>query len=462
MDKITDLSKTIIALATTPGTGSISIIRISGPQSIQITNGVFKGKNLTSVQPNTIHYGKIVKGGKIFDQVLVSVFHAPRSYSGEDYIEISCHANPYIVSDIMDILIEAGAHSARPGEFTLRAFLNGKIDLSQAEAVAGIIKAKSRVGLTNALEQLKGSLTGRILSLKDELIEIIGLMEMDLDFSEEDLKVAPSKELSERLGRIMLEFRQLAASFNYAKLLEGGIHLTIIGEPNVGKSTLLNQLLGEERAITSEIPGTTRDTIHENVVIHDVLFRLVDTAGLRTTHDELEREGIKRARSQVSLSDLVLLVVDTSKELSDTSWNLVAESVDWIMADIILVANKTDLGKSAQTLERLSSLKKPLVEISAKNAKGIKDLEKSIIDQISEDFEQHLDDLIITSKRQKEVLEKTAGFLETAILNLKNNLGYEFTSIDLRQAINILGEISGETVTDDILNKIFSNFCIGK
>jgi len=462
MNKITDFSRTIVAMATALGSGSIAVVRMSGPDAIAIINRVFRGKNLEDVPANTIHYGRIVDGDREFDQVLVSVFHAPHSYTGENYIEISCHANPFIVDDIIEVLMNHGSEAARAGEYTLRAFLNGKMDLSQAEAVANIIQAKSRFGIKNSLEQLNGKLATRIMQMRQQLIDILGLMEIDLDFSEEELEIAPNNQIVSRLHTIEKNLGELSGSYNYAKLLEGGIHLTIIGEPNAGKSTLLNQLLGENRAITSHIPGTTRDTIHENILINDVLIKLVDTAGLRTTRDELESEGIKRTKSQASMADIVLLVVDVSNSISDNSLNLIKESVNWIKGQIVLVANKTDRGVNQKNLSKLSELKKPLIKISAINGDGLKELEESIVKQVSSGFEKYSDDLIITSKRQTEILDKTLQHLQDARRVLEDNGGYEFAVVDLRQALNVLGEITGETVTDDILNNIFANFCIGK
>jgi tRNA modification GTPase len=462
MNKITDFSRTIVALATALGSGSIAVIRMSGQDAINIINKVFPGKNLEKVAANTIHYGRILDGDREFDHVMVSVFHSPHSYTGENYIEISCHANPFIIDDIIDVLMNYGAKAAKPGEYTLRAFLNGKLDLSQAEAVAGILQAKSRFGIKNSLEQLNGKLASRIMQVRQQLIDIIGLMEINLDFSEEEIEIIPNTQIISRLLKMEEDLKDLRASNNYAKLLEGGIHLTIIGEPNAGKSTLLNQLLGENRAITSHIPGTTRDTIHENIVINDVLIKLVDTAGLRKTRDELESEGIKRTKSQALQADIVLLVIDASKLISDVSLRLIKESVGWIKGQVLLVANKLDKGLREENKKKLSSLNKPLISISAISGEGLNQLEKSIVEQVSSGFEKYSDDLIITSKRQTEVLKKTTTHLFEARSVLENDGGFEFAVVDLRQALNVLGEITGETVTDDILNNIFANFCIGK
>ncbi len=462
MNKTTDFSRTIIALATALGGGSIAVIRMSGQSAIRMVNNVFEGRDLRQVAANTIHFGRIFYEDRNFDQVLVSVFKTPHSYTGEDYVEVSCHANPYIVDDIMDLLIRQGAHPAEAGEFTLRAFLNGKMDLSQAEAVAGIIRAKSRKGVKNSLDQLNGTLASKMMSVKKEMIDIVGLMEIDLDFAEENIEVTPKEEISSRLRKIEKQLRSLGSSYNYAKLLDGGIYLTLIGEPNVGKSTLLNQLLGENRAITSHIPGTTRDTIQENIVINDILFNLVDTAGLRESRDELEEQGIKRTKKQASRSDIVLLIVDASQKLSDLSWDLIRDTVAWIQAPVILVANKSDNGLMQDSLKKLHVLKIPIVKMSAKTGDGLQALKRAIVDTISKGFEKFTDDVIITSKRQKETIDKTTEHISQARLVLENKGGYEFATVDMRQALNTIGELTGETVTDDILNNIFKNFCIGK
>ena len=462
MKKITDISRTIIALATALGGGSIAVIRISGQNGIRLVNNVFKGKDLTAVAANTIHFGRIIEGTREIDQVLVSVFKAPHSYTGEDYVEVSCHANPYIIDDILDLLIRQGARPAEAGEFTLRAFLNGKMDLSQAEAVAGIIRAKSRKGVHNSLEQLNGILTSKMMLMKEELVNIVGLMEIDLDFAEENIDVASKPDISSRLRILENDLRLLGSSFNYAKLLDSGIHLTLIGEPNAGKSTLLNQLLGENRAITSHIPGTTRDTIRENVVINDILFSLVDTAGLRESRDELEREGIKRTKSQVLDSDMVLLIVDASLTISALSWKLIQDTINWIQVPVIIVANKSDAGSKQVTISNLQKLNKPIVKMSAKTGKGLTNLENAIVKTISKGYNALSDDIIITSRRQKEVIEKTAEHINLARATLDKNWGFEYAAVDLRQALDILGELTGETITDDILKNIFSRFCIGK
>lgn len=457
-----DFSRTIVAPTTALGTGSISVIRISGKDAIVIVNNIFKGKDLTKVKANTIHFGHIMDGTYKIDQVLVSVFKSPHSYTGEDCLEISCHANPYIINDIIESLISCGADHAKPGEFTLRAFLNGRIDLSQAEAVAQIIQAKSKAGVKNALNQLDGSLLENINLCKKGIIDIISRLEIDLDFSEEAITIVSKIEINNKIIAIESKLKALIDSFNSARILSNGITMTIIGQPNVGKSTLLNTLLGENRAITSHIPGTTRDTIHENLLIKDILFKIIDTAGLRKTAGRIEIEGIRRAKSKIEISDIILLVIDTSEKMSKSSFELLSDVVQTYSEKIIIVANKIDKGKNQKTLQRIKSFKMPLVSISAKLPKNIHLLKEKIVKKTTLDYDTLAENIVINDLRQKNALIKAVRYLKSAARVNKKKLGNEFTTIELREALNALGEITGETVTEDILNNIFSNFCIGK
>jgi len=462
MSKITDFSKTIVALATALGAGSIAVIRISGSDAISIVNDIFSGSDLLKAEKNTIHFGQIINDNKEIDQVLISVFKSPHSYTGEDVIEISCHANPYIVNDVLDILISRGAVHAKPGEFTLRAFLNGKIDLSQAEAVSDIINAKTKQGLKNSMNQLDGVLTREIHYIKSTLIDILGLMEIDLDFSEENIKIASSEEIIQRLTDLKTQITHLINSYNYGKLFNGTLHMAIAGNPNTGKSTLMNRMVGESRAITSKIPGTTRDTLHENVVIDNIYFRLVDTAGLRKTEDQIESMGIDRAKKQILQSDIVLYVIDISVELSPKDFLFIDPVIKKTHDKIILVANKIDKKINRRTEELLKKLKMPVTDISAKSGEGFDSLRKEIITMVTSGLDLLGDEIVITSARHKDLLERTRINIDQGIKALALQHGFEFTTVDLREALNSLAEITGETATDDILNRIFENFCIGK
>jgi len=462
MYKTTDFNRTIIALATALGKGSISVIRVSGKQAISIVNKAFKGKDLSKAKGNTIHFGQIIFNSREIDHVLVSVFKAPHSYTGEHYVEISCHANPYIVDDIIKCLTGYGAFPAKAGEFTLRAFLNGKIDLSQAEAVANIIEAKSKAGVQNALKQLDGALNDEIKIIRENIIDIIANLEIDLDFSEENISIAPAHEIIQKIDKIQDRLRRLIHSFNYAKILSSGITMTIVGQPNVGKSTLMNSLLGEERVITSHIPGTTRDTVHENILINNVFFKLIDTAGLRETIDQIELKGIERTRSHVQTSDIILLVLDISQKIPPSSLSLIKDLIDDYKSKTIVVANKLDQGEKLSVVRQIKGFSVPYVKVSALTGAGIEQLHKVIVEKVSQEYEKFSDELVITNIRHKQIFEKTIEHLQSAKRALENSLGNEFTVVDLREALNILGEITGETITDDILNHIFANFCIGK
>jgi tRNA modification GTPase len=432
MSKISDFSQTIVALATALGGGSIAIIRVSGNQAISTVNEIFKGKDLTKVKGNTIHFGQIFNKSKELDQILVAVFKAPHSYTGEDYVEVSCHANPYIV------------------------------DESQAEAVSNIIQAKSRLGIQNALKQLDGALYAKLNKIKNKIIDLVSHLEVGLDFSEENLTTTPAGGIIKEIEAIQAEIMQLVQSFNYAKLISGGITMTIVGQPNVGKSTLMNTILGEERAITSHIPGTTRDTIHENILMDNVFFKLIDTAGLRETVDSIELEGIERTKTHVQLSDIILLVIDISQGISKSVFVLIRDLIDDYGSKIIIVANKIDLGQDSDFWNQIVKFATPCVKISAKNGTGVERLKKRIVEKIANEYEKLPDEIVITNARQKERLEKMMEHLQSARIAIKNSMGHEFVVIDLREALNVLGEITGETVTEDILNNIFSNFCIGK
>ena len=458
-----DMNDTIIALASGLGRGSIAIIRLSGSNSVSIVNQNFKGKDLRSVEGNTIHFGWIWNKVNEIDQVLVFVFKSPFSYTGEDSVEISCHSNALIIDEIISVLIKQGARLAKPGEFTFRAFMNGKMNLSQAEAVADIINTKSRHGIRNSLRQLNGELNSKIIKFRNQIIDIRTLLETVLDFSvDEEIIDLPKEKILENIKSVETEVKRLSNSYNHAKILSGSITITIIGKTNVGKSTLMNVLLGEERAITSHTPGTTRDIIHEDFIIDDIHFKLIDTAGFRDTPDHIERKGIAKTKAQIAVSDIVLWVIDISEPWQPNLFDQIKMALEEKTDKLILVANKTDLQYDESTLNILRNIGLIYVKTSASNKSGIQNLKRSIITKISKESQKFSDDLIVTNIRQKKVLEGVSKYLQNARKTIKENQGYEFASVDLQEALNLIGEISGETATDDILNKIFSNYCIGK
>ncbi len=462
MTKLTDFGQTIVALATALGTGSIAVVRLSGTDARHIVNQNFIGTDITRAKPNTIHHGSIVDDRIVIDDVLVSVFQEPNSYTGENVVEISCHANPIIVDQIISRMIRSGAAYAKPGEFTLRAFINGKMDLAQAEAISSLISAKSASGLSQAINQLQGGLSDKISRLRHKVIDIVSLMEIDLDFSEENIEIASPEKMSEDLQDLISETSHLIESYNYAKLFDGSLKIALIGPPNAGKSTLLNSFLGEERAITSELPGTTRDTLHENILIDNTWIKLVDTAGLRNARNLLELEGINRAHAQVSESDLVLYVVDLTATLSAREKQYIKNTLNGIKQNIIVVGNKIDIKKNEQTLTFLTNLGFPVLEISARNKTGLTQLKKQIMDIIAGGFETFKDETVITSLRHRDILNRVKENLCRARKLVMHNAGFECVTIDLRAVLDHLGEITGETVTDNILDHIFSGFCIGK
>jgi tRNA modification GTPase len=457
-----DLNTTIVALATALGSGSIAVIRVSGTNALAIGNSIFKGKDLERAAANTIHFGRIEYKGKELDQVMVSVFRQPHAYTGENSLEISCHANPIVIDMIIEALLDNGAVAAKPGEFTLRAFLNGKMDLTQAEAVSMLIAARTKHATKNALNHLEGALAANIGKVKNSLIEILSLLELDLDFNEENSAIIEAKEINKQLITAHEDLAQLINSFNYARIFNSGLHLTIIGKPNSGKSTLLNVLLGENRAITSHIPGTTRDTISEEIIIENILFKIVDTAGLRETRDNLEQEGVRRTRTQIDLADLILLLIDQSIKMNNEDKRIINTILEKYEKKILVVRNKSDKIRNQQCIDYIKSLHLPCVEISAKNEQHIDLLKKKIVAYFQQQYGRYEEELVITSRRQSEALSKTVQALHQARTAHEQGAGNELVAIDLREALQAIGEISGETATDDILNNIFAKFCIGK
>ena len=454
---------TIVALASARGRGSISIIRVSGKDSIDLVNQCFKDKNLTTVDGNTIHFGYIIDQEKMIDQVLVAVYKEPQSYTGENSVEITCHANPLIIDNIINILINKGARLARPGEFTFRAFMNDKMNLTQAEAVAELVSTKSLQGVRNSLRQLHGELHNRLDEILNEINDIRSMLEAVLDFPEEDeTLIVKEGHISERLENIETVVQKLADSYNHAKILSGSISVTIIGKTNVGKSTLMNAILGEDRVITSHIPGTTRDIIHEDIIIDDIHFKLIDTAGLRDSFDDIELKGIERTKAKIEISDILLWVIDHTEKWPSKLFNQIETIIKGETNKIIIVLNKSDLKTNSRLENEIKKSGISTVHTSALSGKGIQKLKSTILEKIVNESQKISDDLIITNLRQKKILDKVKLHIRQARKIIEKRGGYEFASIDLREISEIMGEISGETTTEDILDRIFSNFCIGK
>jgi len=445
--------ETICALATAAG-GAIGIIRISGPKSLEILSHVFT-KDITNAQPNTIHYGNIKDGTEVVDEVLVSVFRAPHSYTGEDSVEISCHGSRYILNKVLALLIANGCRQAGPGEFTQRAYLNGKMDLSQAEAVADLIASTNQATHQIAMSQLRGHFSSKLAQLREQLLKLTSLLELELDFSDhEDLEFADRSELQELAKTIDNHVNRLAYSFQTGQALKQGIPVAIVGKTNVGKSTLLNRLLKDDRAIVSDVHGTTRDTIEDTIDINGITFRFIDTAGIRQTQDEVEQIGITRTYAAIEKARIVLWLIDTepsTKEINDLLQRTENKK-------LIIIKNKADKADN----NSYNTLKLPFVTISAKFGTGIDELEQAIyeaadIPALTEN------DIIVTNARHYDALVRAHDSIQRVIDGLQMQLSGDLLSEDLRQALDTLAEITGGQITpNEVLGNIFKNFCVGK
>jgi tRNA modification GTPase len=452
--------QTIVALATPTGTGAIGIIRLSGPDAITIANSVFKGKDLTKQKSHTIHFGSIADGDIILDEVLVSLFIGPRSYTRENVVEISCHGSAYIIESIIKLLIKKGARSAKAGEFTLRAFLNGQLDLSQAEAVADLIASNSKASQQVALNQLRGGFSNQLQALRNQLVQFASLIELELDFAEEDVEFANRDQLKKLINEINRVIGNLIRSFELGNAIKQGVNTVIAGRPNAGKSTLLNALLNEERAIVSHIPGTTRDTIEEVLNIQGINFRLIDTAGIREATDAIEQIGVQRTMEKISQSALLIYLFDVAQiTIDELKQDL--ESLQKPGINMLVVANKSDLPEQVSKLSDFRTSGLPnFLSISAREKLNIDELKNAIYhaaikNQLNED------ETLVTNIRHLEALQKTEDAL-IMVLNGMDSVTSDFLSMDIKQALHYLGEITGAVTTDDLLENIFSKFCIGK
>jgi len=445
---------TIIALATPPGVGAISVIRLSGPKSFDAIDQVFSGGiKLTNAKSHTIHYGNIIENSEIIDDVLVSVFRGPNSYTGEDSAEISLHGSPLITQKIISLIINnTEVRTAEPGEFTKRAFLNNRLDLAQAEAVADLITSRTTTSLRGARNQLNGLLSSKVYLLRKKLVDVSSFIELELDFAEESIELVKRDELNARINEILLEIIGLLDSYSFGKVIRDGINVAIVGEPNVGKSSLLNYLLKESRAIVSNIPGTTRDTIKEEISIDGYLFKLHDTAGIRISDEEVEKEGVERSREAVRNADLVLFIGDVDVGFSDSIGSELRELNPSVK--ILMVLNKTDLGVNNPFAEDF--------KISAKTGDGMTRFLEGLKKVASHEGAYTEKDAILTNIRHYNCLIKAKENLIRALKTLSENLSGEFLASDFRAAEIALAEIIGEVTPEEILNNIFSKFCIGK
>ena len=452
---------TIIALATPPGIGAISVIRISGKDAFKISDKLFFKKNkkkILSFESHTVHLGVIRCDEKEIDEVLLTVFKTPHSYTGENVVEISCHGSTYIQQEIINVFIKQGVRLANPGEFTLRAFLNGKMDLSQAEAVADLINSENEGSHRLAIKQMKKGFSSELVKLRSELIDFVSLIELELDFSEEDIEFADKKEFKSLIINIKSKLELLIESFNSGNVLKNGVAVAIVGKPNAGKSSLLNTLASDDKAIVSDIPGTTRDSIENSVNIKGIKFRFIDTAGLRETTDKIETKGIEKTKDQIQKANILIYLFD----VNDITEDEFTESLNQFKRNdlkILLVRNKIDLKNNDEKL--LKKLKKlGLIEISAIDKISVNKLKNVLTESIN--LRETNVNTIISNSRHLSALNEALESINSVTLGIDNNLSGDLLSTDIKKCIESIGEITGEVTNDDILGNIFSNFCIGK
>ncbi|NPA42744.1 MAG: tRNA uridine-5-carboxymethylaminomethyl(34) synthesis GTPase MnmE [Chlorobi bacterium] len=464
----------IIAPATPPGTGAISVFRLSGPDVIEITDRFFvpKGKKkLTEAEGHTLHFGELRDGDEVVDEVLVAVFKAPKSYTGENSVEISVHASPYIQKRVLEWFLDHGVRMAEPGEFTLRAFLNRKMDLAQAEAVADLIAAETPWQHRVAMQQLRGGFSKKLKELRDRMVEFAALMELELDFAEEDVEFADRRQFARLLDEIKSTLRELTEGYRTGNAIKEGIPVAITGEPNTGKSTLLNALLNEEKAIVTDIPGTTRDAIEDYIILNGIKYRFIDTAGIREASDRVEQIGIARTFEKIKEARVVLLLVDAARLAADS--RLCADTIrrlnEWKKEYpdkiFILTVNKSDL-VTPDRLERLLSCFNALkgihvIHMSAKRKEGVERL-KELLSLLAGQGTLKPGDVLVTNARHYRALKEALESVRQVEEGLQAGLSTDLLAVDIRDALNKLGEITGEITTDDLLDHIFQNFCIGK
>ena len=454
---------TIIALATSSGVGAIAVIRLSGENAIKLVNthfsSKFGNKDLTKVATHTIHLGTIKDNNREIDEVLVSVFKNPNSYTGENVIEINCHGSVYIQQEILQLFIKKGARNANPGEFTLRSFLNGKMDLSQAEAVADLISSNSAASHQVALQQMRGGFSNEIQNLRQQLLNFASLIELELDFSEEDVEFADRTEFTKLVNKITEVLKKLIDSFALGNVLKNGIPVAIVGEPNVGKSTLLNTLLNEEKAIVSHIEGTTRDAIEDEISIDGVSYRFIDTAGIRATKDFVENIGIKKTFENIEKAQLVLHLIDSAK-INKLEERISELKEKYPHKKVLTIVNKADLLTKEQLLV-LKTKYANIIILSAKEKTGIHELTKTLT-QLANKGALSNNETIVSNSRHFEALNNALNAINEVKKGIDLNISSDLFAIDIRQALFHLGEITGEVSTEDLLGNIFANFCIGK
>jgi len=447
---------TIIALSTPSGSGAIGVIRLSGPEAISLTNSVFAGKDLEQQASHTLHFGLIKDGDHLVDEVVAGLFVAPKSYTKENVVEISCHGSHYIIQQIISLLISKGARAAKPGEFTLRAFLNGAFDLSQAEAVADLIASNSKASHDVAMQQMRGGFANELKALREQLIHFASMIELELDFAEEDVEFANRDQLKNLVNKINSILRRLISSFELGNVIKNGVPIVIAGKPNVGKSTLLNALLNEERAIVSDIAGTTRDTIEDELTIGGIVFRFIDTAGIRDTADIIEALGVERTLEKMKQARLIIYMADAAQSVEEIEEQV--RGLKQLEIPYLVIVNKADL---IATEQRKAFEKLNAVFISAKEKQGIDELKTTLLEQVNL-LHINTNETLVTNIRHVEALKQTENALQRVLDNVDNPVTSDFLAMDIKQALHYLGEITGTVTTDDLLENIFTKFCIGK
>jgi len=454
-----NLTDTIVAIATPPGEGAIGIIRLSGNEAIAIADNIFSGKDLTQQPSHTLHFGKIMDGGAVIDEVVVSIYKGPKSYTGEDVAEISCHGSGFVLEQVINLCMAQGARMAKPGEFTLRAFLNGKLDLTQAEAVADLIASQSGTAHKAAIHNLRGGFSEDLKDMREQLIRFSALIELELDFSEEDVEFADRTQFYELLDRLTFTTQQLVNSFSLGNVIKNGVKVAIIGRPNAGKSTLLNALLNEERAIVSEIAGTTRDTIEETLNINGILFRLIDTAGIREhSIDVIELQGMERSMDAMNKADIVIYLFDLLNTPPNSQFPIPNSDSN---IKYLLVGNKVDEMGIDEARSAFKDIDGNILFISAKNKENIHQLKEALYGLVVDGGIKQ-EGTIITNARHYGALQQVLKSLNEIRSGLDNLISGDLISLDIRTCLHYLGEITGEVTTEDKLDYIFSKFCIGK
>ena len=461
---INNLEDTIAAIATPPGKGGIAIIRLSGKDALRITGKLFESNmEINAIEPKRAILGLIVdEQGFEIDEAIITFYKAPNSYTKEDLVEINCHGGIFLSQKILELAIQYGARLAKPGEFTLRAFLNGRIDLAQAEAVADLIQARTSASVRASYVQLTGKISKRINEISNVLLDYCSLLELELDFSEEDVEFVERIDFIKKLAMVKQELEQLFTTFQIGRIAREGVKMVIAGKPNVGKSSLLNALTREDRAIVTEIPGTTRDALEVQLDINGFLFRVIDTAGIKETDDRIEQEGIRRAKKHLETADIILHVFDGSLPITNDDRAIMAQIAEISKTGVVRIVNKNDLARKIE-LEEIGHQVAPVIFISALHQSGIDNLERHIHDLVL-NFDENIftNDTIITNVRHWEILGQALESLKSALIEAEKGASSEFISLYLRDALDYLGQITGKVTSEDILNNIFSKFCIGK